>query len=510
MRSENPVVQDTVPRAGADGHELRALLAAALEGLALLDDDGRYQLVNPAGCRILGVVECDLLGRRAVFVPPRADGVRCVVRWCRPDTGRVRELEHRVVPTSGGWHAVAFRDVTDAQAHERRLTAVAAVAATVATAGSLRDTLDAICAEVVGSVDLAGAQILLLDEEGQRLQLHGAAPAAAWPEHFTLAIEEARRRGARLSSLEAFRTGRPVVRPRRRAALLADPAWEPLHDQLRGFDWETFVSAPLRVRDRPVGALNAYYRPGHDPDDAEVGFLTSMADHAAVAVENARLVTGSRSRAALEERHRLARELHDSACQQLFALALHLRAAQLALPVRGPQDEVVRRTLQTVHQLAHATLDDMRDLVLELHPRVLHEEGLVAAVRQQTASAGARTGVRITVDGTAAPLSLGPDAELDAYRIVQEALHNSLKHAAATSVRVCLGPQADDPTTLVLEVVDDGRGFDPARSARGIGLTSMRERAERLGGELTIDATPGAGSSVRVVVPRALPGEAAS
>jgi signal transduction histidine kinase len=378
----------------------------------------------------------------------------------------------------------------------------------VAEAGSLRETLDAICAEVVGSAGLAGAQILLLDPEGERLRLHGAAPAEAWPENFSLVIEEARRRGARLSSLEAFRTGRPVVRPRRRAALLADPAWAPLHAQLRGFDWETFVSAPLRVRDRPVGALNAYYRPGHDPDEAEVGFLASMADHAAVAVENARLVTESRSRAALEERHRLARELHDSACQQLFALALHLRAAQLALPRRGPDDEALRRTLETVHQLAHSTLDDMRDLVLELHPRVLHEEGLVAAVRQQAASAATRTGVRITVDGPDTPLGLAPDAELDAYRIVQEALHNSLKHAAATSVRVCIGPQVDDPGTLVLDVVDDGRGFDPAASARGIGLTSMRERAERLGGELSVDSAPGAGSLVRVVVPRALPGGA--
>jgi signal transduction histidine kinase len=465
-----------------------------------------YRLVNPAGGRILGVDPRDLQGRVSVFGAPVAPGrgESAVIRWCPPDTGRERELEYRVTTVSTGVHAVAFRDVTDARAQQRRLTAVAAAAANVAEAASLRETLDAICAEVVGSADLAGAQILLLDAEGERLQLHGAAPADAWPEHFSLVIEEARRRGARLSSVEAFRTGRPVVRPQRRAALLADPAWEPLHDQLRGFDWETFVSAPLRVRDRPVGALNAYYRPHHDPDEDEVEFLASMADHAAVAVENARLVTESRGRAALEERHRLARELHDSACQQLFSLALHLRAAQLTLPRRGPEDEVLRRTIQTVHQLAHAALGDMRDLVLELHPRVLTEEGLVAAIRRQAASAAARTGLRITVDGPDAPLGLDPEAELDAYRIVQEALNNSLKHAAPTAVRVGIGPQPDDPATLVLEVVDDGRGFDTTASGQGLGLTSMRERAERLGGELTVASDPGAGTVVRVVVPRTL------
>jgi signal transduction histidine kinase len=502
------------PVGDVDGQVLDAVVAATLEGLALLDAEGRYRLVNPAGCRILGLAERDLLDRHAVFgaspaEPGTAGGTRTgVVRWCRPGTGRERVLEHRTVPvvTTSALRAVAFRDVTDAHAHERRLAAFAAAAATAAEAGSLRETLDAICAEVVGPADLAGVQILLLDPAGDRLQVHGAAPAEAWPEHLTLVIEEARRRGARLSSLEAFRTGRPVVRPRRRAALLADPAWEPLHAQLRAFDWEAFVSVPLRVRDRPVGALNAYYRPGHDPDDGDVGLLASMADHAAVAVESAKLVTESRSRATLEERHRLARELHDSACQQLFALALHLRAAQLALP-RGPDDEAVRRTLQTAHQLAHSALDDVRDLVLELHPRVLHEEGLVAAVRQRAASTAARTGARITVAGPDAPLGLGPDAELDAYRIVQEALHNILKHAAPTSVRVGIGPQVDDPTTLVLDVVDDGRGFDPAQPTPGIGLTSMRERAERLGGGLTVASAPGAGCLVRVVVPRALPAE---
>ncbi len=95
-------------------------------------------------------------------------------------------------------------------------------------------------------------------------------------------------------ALDAIRTRRAVVGRGRRSELLADPAWAPLHAQFLSFDWETFVSAPLRAGDRPGGALNAYYRPGHDPDDDEVAFLTAMADHAAVAAENGRLLAESR------------------------------------------------------------------------------------------------------------------------------------------------------------------------------------------------------------------------
>jgi two-component sensor histidine kinase len=229
-----------------------------------------------------------------------------------------------------------------------------------------------------------------------------------------------------------------------------------------------------------VGALNAYYRPGHDPDEGEVAFLASMADHAAVAVEHARLLAESRGRARLEERYRLARDLHDSACQQLFSLALHIRAAQLTLPRRGPEDEVVRRSLQTLDQLAHAALEDMRGLIFELHPKVLHDEGLGAAVRQQAASAAARVGLQVSVEVLTEGLEVDSEAELDAYRLVQEALHNSVKHADATAVRICVGPDATDPATLVLEIADDGRGFDPATRSPGLGLTggAARRRAD--------------------------------
>jgi signal transduction histidine kinase len=491
-----------VPGVAADRPEpavLAALVDISTDGLALLADDGRYLWANRAAGRILGLDPVELVGTPSVFAEGADTGI---VRWCRPASHRERELEFRFLAVTAGRAAtaVAFRDVTELRQQQRRSIAFATAAASVADGGSLRGTLDAICAEVVRTTDLAGAQILLLDPDG-RLCVHGAAPAEAWPVDFTVRLEEARRRGARLMALDAIRSQRAVVRRGRKAALLADPAWAPLHGQILGFDWDSFVSAPLCAGGGRIGALNAYYRPGHDPDDDEIAFLAAMADHAAVAAENGRLLAESRSRAALDERHRLSRELHDSACQQLFSMTLHLRAAELAL---APRDGQTRATLRTVQQLAHAALDDLRALIVELYPPLLHSEGLVAVVRQQAASTASRLGRWITVDAPEDRLHIAAEAELDVHRLVQEALHNAVKHAPEAAIRVRLGPASDNATTLLVEVADDGPGFDPAASATGLGLVSMRERSERLGGQLSIESAPGSGTVVRAVLPRVL------
>ncbi|HVH22251.1 MAG TPA: GAF domain-containing sensor histidine kinase [Pseudonocardia sp.] len=479
------------------------LVAAALDGLALLDAEGRYRHVNPAGCRILGVDAAELLGEPAVF-DPAGDAL---IRWCPPGTTRARDLEYRSTPVGPHGTAVTFRDVTEERLARRRLAAFTAAAANVADAGTLRATLDAICAEMVHTTDLAAAQILLIDGPGARMRVTGAAPAGAGLEDFVIGLEEARRRGAELMTLHAMRTRRPVIRPQRKAEMLADPAWAPLHEQFRRFEWNTYVSVPLLVRETAVGALNAYYRPGHDPDDEDVRFLSSMADHAAVAVQNAQLLADSRDKAALDERHRLARELHDSACQQLFSMTLHIRAAELTLAAGTADraaDEVTRQSLRTLDGLAHAALDDLRALVFELYPALLQSEGLVAVLRRTAADTAARVGLDVSVHAPDGRLALAPEVELDAHRLVQEALHNCVKHAAANSVRVAVGPDPDTPGALLLEVADDGRGFDPAATRSGLGLISMAERAERLGGELCISSREGAGTLVRAVVPRVL------
>jgi signal transduction histidine kinase len=130
----------------------------------------------------------------------------------------------------------------------------------------------------------------------------------------------------------------------------------------------------------------------------------------------------------------------------------------------------------------------------------------VSAVREQAASIGRRGGPTVTVDGPDGRLDITAEAELDAYRLVQEALHNCVKHARAAHARVRIGPADDNPRTLLLEVEDDGVGFDLAAVTPGLGLVSMRERTERLGGQLVVARGTGGGTVVRMVAPRVLDG----
>jgi PAS domain S-box-containing protein len=489
---------------------LAAALDACTDGIVLVDEKRRCLHVNPAGCALLGARADELTGRPAPF-DSRGNGPgppRRLLRRRDPGSARERELEYqeRQVRTADGrlLSAVTFRDVTDVRVQRRRFTAFATAAANVAYAGSLRATLDAICAELVETAGLAGAQIFLVDATGTGMRVHGAAPADRWPADFAVRLEEARNRGAELTSFAALQAGRAVVARRRKSRMLADPRWAPLHDQLDSLDWDDFVAVPLVVRGRAVGALNAYCRPGDEPDDDEVAFLTAMADQAAVAVENARLLSEIRGEAALDERHRLARELHDSACQRLFSMTLHLRAAELTRATEAPV--VPDPLLQTLDELAEAALDDMRALIFELHPTLLATHGLVSAVREQAASIGRRGGPTVTVDGPDGRLDITAEAELDAYRLVQEALHNCVKHARAAHARVRIGPADDNPRTLLLEVEDDGVGFDLAAVTPGLGLVSMRERTERLGGQLVVARGTGGGTVVRMVAPRVLDG----
>jgi signal transduction histidine kinase len=201
--------------------------------------------------------------------------------------------------------------------------------------------------------------------------------------------------------------------------------------------------------------------------------------------------------AILEERQRLARELHDSVTQALYGIALYAEAAGRALAdgLREP----VAANLREIGETTQEALGEMRLLLFELRPPVLQAQGLAAALRARLqaveARAGLATDVRIEGDDR-----LAPDAEQELYRVAQEALNNVLKHAHAgrVSLRLAVGSRH-----ATLEVVDDGVGFEPSLQASdGFGLRGMRERVERLGGTLGIASSPGAGTRVQVEVPR--------
>ena len=201
-------------------------------------------------------------------------------------------------------------------------------------------------------------------------------------------------------------------------------------------------------------------------------------------------------RAAQEERRRLARDLHDAVTQSLYSLSLMAEAARRRVQVGDAQ--ATEEYIMRLGELAQQSLKEMRLLVYELRPSALERAGLAGAIRERLDAVERRSGMtaRLQIDDVA---QLAPNMQIQLFHIIQEALNNTLKHAAASVVRVRL--QIEDGLTL-LEVTDNGKGFDPAEvaAAGGLGLTSMRERVETLGGQFNLDSAPGQGTIIRVTL----------
>jgi signal transduction histidine kinase len=219
-------------------------------------------------------------------------------------------------------------------------------------------------------------------------------------------------------------------------------------------------------------------------------------------VEELRLLRGeteqrARQLAVLEERQRLSRELHDSVTQALYGISLYVEATDRALT--DGELEPARVNLREIRETTHEALGEMRLLLFELRPPLLEERGLAAALRSRLQAVEGRAGLLTTFECESEE-RLRPEQEQELYRLAQEALNNVLKHAHARQVRMRLAVAAD---RALLEVADDGVGFEPSlRGAGGFGLPGMRERTERLGGTLTIESLPEAGTRLRVEVPR--------
>jgi signal transduction histidine kinase len=254
---------------------------------------------------------------------------------------------------------------------------------------------------------------------------------------------------------------------------------------------------PLQVQERIVGIITVERQQPGGYTDEEVRLTTAFAGQAALALENARLYQQAEQLAVMEERSRLGRELHDSVTQSLYSLTLFAEVGRRAAGAGNL--EQVMDYLARLGQVAQQTLKEMRLLVYELRTAALEAEGLVTALQQRLDAVEKRAGVegRLIVE---TQIELPAAVEEGLYRIAQEALNNALKHAVASLVTVRL---RSDNDLVELEVADNGQAFDPANisNSGGLGLTSMRERAERLGGTLTIMSKPGQGTTVRASVP---------
>jgi signal transduction histidine kinase len=264
------------------------------------------------------------------------------------------------------------------------------------------------------------------------------------------------------------------------------------------------VSVPIWWQSRMIGVFSigtSAHERVFDEHDAEV--LALFAKHAAIAIENARLYADVERLAHLEERNRIARELHDSVTQSLFTIVLMADAVRNYLH-SGQADPT--QTAEMLYQVARDALTEMRALIYELRSAALEGEGLITALRKLASAVHTRHGLLVEVRQSGMRRLL-PEYEEALFRIAQEALHNAVKHAQASRAVVELRL---DENEACLVVSDDGVGFDvPAlavdrrRSAVNtrLGLITMRERAEQLRGRLTIHSAPQRGTCIEARLP---------
>jgi signal transduction histidine kinase len=346
--------------------------------------------------------------------------------------------------------------------------------------------LQSICQQLQRLTDAGGVGLALLEEDPRFLEMR----TVVGPSADAL-------RGARIPTegsfaAEALRTNRY----QRSDDAQNDP---------RGYkkslvlgNTRTILSVPMKTRRRTVGVLSVYNKEGAGGfTDRDAELATFFANQAAAAIENARLYEQTREYAVVEERNRLARELHDSVTQSLFSVTL-LSEAALNLLDRDPGK--ARERLERANELAQGALAEMRALIFQLRPVTLQEEGLLSALKKHLSALHSRHGRVVELQVTGAERRLPSTVEDAAFGIVQESLNNVVKHANAARAQVQLHFAAH---ALQLVTIDDGIGFDPdaPRPLPTLGMTSMRERAESIGGRLSVESAPAMGTRVSADLP---------
>ncbi len=258
----------------------------------------------------------------------------------------------------------------------------------------------------------------------------------------------------------------------------------------------SFLGVPIVARGEVAGAFYLTDKEGADAfSDADQALIETFAAHAALAIDNARLHERSRELSIVEERNRLARELHDAVSQKLFGIVL---AAESGAALLGRDVGAAAAQLDLARELAGEAMEELRSVIVHLRPPAIEAEGLAVTLAKHVdvLRRSHKRAIELDVDGGCA---VSQGIETDVFRIAQEALHNALRHSGAGRIALSL---RCDGGEVELRVVDDGVGFDVgAVRSRRLGLTTMAERARAIGGELELDSVPGTGTTVRLVAP---------
>ncbi len=506
--------------------QYRGIFESTSDGLLIFDLDGNLVDFNPAAAQMHGYEMDEFHGHspeqfiHAESLPLFEQFVEAV-RAGRGFRGRARDLRRDGTPFHiqvlgtgftyrGQPHALAvLRDITEeveayrfleqrVEERTRELSMLLDVSANIASTLDLPLLLELILEQLQQVVDYDGASVLIVEGD----ELRNVAHRGPIPHDLQAQMHLSREQAGEL--WEAMEGHNPLIIGDVKGDTWLAQAFrqafgEYLNHEMRYV--RTWVGVPLMVRERLIGWLSLHHSEPRAYAEHHAALAQTIANQAATAIENARLYGQARRLAALEERQRLARELHDSVSQVLYGIGLGARTARTLLDRVATVEELrssLAEPLDYVRSLAEAGLAEMRALIFELRPDSLEREGLVAALTRQAAAMRTRHNLEVRTAFCPEPM-LPFEAKEALYRITQEALNNVAKHAQASCVDIRL---QDDDGTIVLEVQDDGVGFDPQREYRGhMGLHSMQERAVQLGSTLGIESAPGHGTLIRISIP---------
>jgi len=462
-----------VPREELLGEDKRKLIDSKLKCIFADPDDYAARLLKAyEESSFTDRFECHVL-------PTAARDERWLEHWSQP----IRDGMYK------GGRIEQYTDITDrkkaemAEQEQRRFAdALRASAEALTSTLELDDVLDRILVNIARVVPNDAANVVLIDEN-EEMHIERSRGGNAIKTQELLMLHKPLAHTPILHMM--LEKGQPIT--------ISDLSKSELHDALRPTDRvQSYAGAPIVVQGESIGIINIFSQERDAFQQDALDRLSAFADQAAVAIQNARLFQRSQELAAVQERQRLARELHDSVSQTLFSSQT---MAEAALRQWQANPKRARSLLDEVYRLLVNALAEMRILLLELRPATLTQVGLKQLFEQYLQAQVGKQDIAIQLDIEDMP-ALPPDVQIALYRIVQEAVNNVIKHAEAQNVTVSARMHG---SLLELVVQDDGKGFasDEARST-SLGLGIMRERAEGIGATLEVKSSHGQGT--RVVV----------
>lgn len=513
----------------------RSLFENTIFGVLVATPDGSILAANREACRLLGRAEEEIRVAGSSGIFDASDSLLATILQDRAATGQVggeltmiRGDGARVpvefssivfVDGDGSQRAsLAFRDISERKraedavaalnrqleaqvvAHARQVATLLKSGREMASELKLQPLLANILSELRAAIEYTGAAVASVSasEDGS------AAGGEAVILNYLGPASRERMVGARIALDQASGYRRVLEE---RTAVLVEDVWAemgsrrsvwPIWDENIGPHMayaRSWLAIPLMAKGEVIGLLQLDHRDPRRFTPSDVDWLVGFGHHVAVAIVNAWLYEASHQAAALAERERLARELHDTVSQVLHSIGLLTHSTRQRLP---PHMDWFAARLDKVQKLADTGLAEMRVTLLGLQPDILLRDGLVTGLEQQAESLRGRYDLNVETRLGAEP-DVSADAKLALYRIAQEATNNAGKHAQAQNVTISL---ASDGRAVTLEIRDDGHGFAPAGAFPGrLGLKTMQERAEKIGATWEIASDASAGTWVRVRLP---------